>query len=194
LFHKFLQADNSISGSFYSIASAQAGESRLSVSPATIFQPRTFVIAAVSTRSASYPSTGKVPQQNLLGNADNENPLKLLLQQIDGEAFRVSSAPMGEGGGLDGKVPQQNPELRRPHEAASAPAPRLLVKPEFNRPWSIQLTTAKGRPKGRPFLHVRVLNLATYHLHVTTLWTCDEFLHCSHNSRAEGSLAILAAT
>ena len=51
---------------------------------------------------------GKVPQQNLLGNADNENPLKLLLQQIDGEAFRVSSAPMGEGGGLDGKVPQQN--------------------------------------------------------------------------------------
>jgi hypothetical protein len=82
---------------------------------------------------------GKVPQQNLLGNADNENPLKLLLQQIDGEAFRVSSAPMGEGGGLDGKVPQQNPELRRPHEAASAPAPRLFVKPEFNRPWSIQL-------------------------------------------------------
>jgi len=56
-----------------------------------------------------------------------------------GEAFRVSSAPMGEGGGLDGKVPQQNPELRRPHEAASAPAPRLFVKPEFNRPWSIQL-------------------------------------------------------
>ena len=51
---------------------------------------------------------GKVPQQNLLGNADNENPLKLLLQQIDGEAFRVSSAPMGEGRGLDGKVPQQN--------------------------------------------------------------------------------------
>jgi hypothetical protein len=82
---------------------------------------------------------GKVPQQNLLGNADNENPLKLLLQQIDGEAFRVSSAPMGEGSGLDGKVPQQNPELRRPHEAASAPAPRLFVKPEFNRPWSIQL-------------------------------------------------------
>jgi hypothetical protein len=82
---------------------------------------------------------GKVPQQNLLGNADNENPLKLLLQQIDGEAFRVSSAPMGEGGGLDGKVPQQNPELRTPHEAASAPAPRLFVKPEFNRPWSIQL-------------------------------------------------------
>jgi hypothetical protein len=40
----------------------------------------------------------------------------------------------------------------------------------------------------------RVLNLATYHLHVTTLWTCDEFLHCSHNSRAEGTLAILAAT
>jgi hypothetical protein len=56
-----------------------------------------------------------------------------------GEAFRVSSAPMGEGRGLDGKVPQQNPELRRPHEAASAPAPRLFVKPEFNRPWSIQL-------------------------------------------------------
>jgi hypothetical protein len=56
-----------------------------------------------------------------------------------GEAFRVSSAPMGEGGGLDGKVPQQNPELRTPHEAASAPAPRLFVKPEFNRPWSIQL-------------------------------------------------------
>jgi hypothetical protein len=82
---------------------------------------------------------GKVPQQNLLGNADNENPLKLLLQQIDGEAFRVSSVPMGEGAGLDGKVPQQNPELRRPHEAASAPAPRLFVKPEFNRPWSIQL-------------------------------------------------------
>jgi hypothetical protein len=42
-------------------------------------------------------------------------------------------------GGLDGKVPQQNPELRTPHEAASAPAPRLFVKPEFNRPWSIQL-------------------------------------------------------
>jgi hypothetical protein len=56
-----------------------------------------------------------------------------------GEAFRVSSVPMGEGAGLDGKVPQQNPELRRPHEAASAPAPRLFVKPEFNRPWSIQL-------------------------------------------------------
>src|SRR6202048_3135744 len=31
------------------------------------------------------------------------------------------------------------PELNTPHEAASAPAARLFLKPEPNRPWSIQL-------------------------------------------------------
>jgi hypothetical protein len=37
------------------------------------------------------------------------------------------------------RIAKLTPELRTPHEAASAPAPRLFLKPESNRPWSIQL-------------------------------------------------------
>jgi hypothetical protein len=37
------------------------------------------------------------------------------------------------------RIAKLTPELRAPHEAASAPAPALLFKPEPNRAWSIQL-------------------------------------------------------
>ena len=65
----------------------------------------------------------------------SSNILEVLRSQVSGAHDSGRNVPIQ----LEDCRGYATPELNTPHEAASAPAARLFLKPEPNRPWSIQL-------------------------------------------------------
>src|ERR1700736_7029618 len=66
----------------------------------------------------------------------SSNILKVVRSQVLGAHDSGRNVPIR----LEDCRGHATPELNTPHEAASAPAARLLfLKPELNRPWSIQV-------------------------------------------------------
>jgi hypothetical protein len=65
----------------------------------------------------------------------SSNILEVLRSQVLGAHDSGRNVPIQ----LEDCRGHATPELNTPHEAASAPAARLSLKPELNRPWSIQL-------------------------------------------------------
>src|ERR1700724_3661704 len=65
----------------------------------------------------------------------SSNILEVLPSQVSGAHDSGRNVPIQ----LEDCRGYATPELNTPHEAASAPAARLFLKPEPNRPWSIQL-------------------------------------------------------
>jgi hypothetical protein len=65
----------------------------------------------------------------------SSNILEVLHSQVSGAHDSGRNVPIR----LEDCRGHATPELNTPHEAASAPAARLFLKPELNRPWSIQV-------------------------------------------------------
>jgi hypothetical protein len=65
----------------------------------------------------------------------SSNILEVLRSQVLGAHDSGRNVPIQ----LEDCRGHATPELNTPHEAASPPAARLFLKPELNRPWSIQV-------------------------------------------------------
>jgi hypothetical protein len=92
-------------------------------------EPRTFM-ARTSAARAAMPSPPLLRKFEL-----SSSSLGVLGLQVSGSHDSGRNVPIQ----LEDCRGHATPELRAPHEAASASAPPLLFKPEPNRPWSIQL-------------------------------------------------------